>query len=579
MAAFVKRVAPGGGLTSLASFNSVYYGLKKFDHFLAALPWPPREPSQVAPEHFDSFYEYRKGQVTSAALEIAELKRLLVKVDGISVELAGRLARSMPRRPDNEAKQSYSRAELKRIADQARAVLRAAAIRIRENREILRQFREGELDPGRDQNLVRRLQLLDSVDRFADVPRRVRGKGWGPERPWPHPWVQLRGSVQEIVSWLHLTTDELAAGAVLLGVMTGENPDVIFKVPAVHHRADGSTGATGTAIVDLVKPRRGRRAHMTLALSEVPDWISVPEAPEEVSARDELHTPFGLYVLLHELTARSRAMTGGNRLLVGYHAKSGAGVGRGVRALSGGSGRVTRLGQAWELMADPVVGEDGKPLPPAPLPLRLELLRLTYIELHQKPVAHTERTAATTYLARNRGNVAEYQRVVAETLIAEVTKARTRGKVATMSAEDVERARATPETVAVEQGVDPATLKRMLAGELDTVLTACSDNKNGPHAPPGERCRASFMLCLECECARALPRHLPVQVVVHDRLAERREQMDTLQWAQRFAAPHAQLADLLDQHDEAAVEDARHQAGAAEHALADRFLNRELDLR
>jgi hypothetical protein len=230
-------------------------------------------------------------------------------------------------------------------------------------------------------------------------------------------------------------------------------------------------------------------------------------------------------------------------------------------------------------MADPVVTEDGIKLPPTPLTLRMDLLRLTYIELHQKPVAHTEQTAATTYLARNRGNVTEYRKVVAQTLAAEVAKARARGTVATMSAKDAERARQAPEAVAAEQGLDPVTLKRMLDGELDTVLAACSDNRSGPHAPPGQPCRASFMQCLDCECARALPRHLPVQVVVHDRLAERREQMDALQWAQWFAAPHAQLSDLLDQHDETAVADARCRVGPAEQALVDLFLNRELDLR
>ncbi|UGY93921.1 hypothetical protein [Streptomyces gobiensis] len=70
-----------------------------------------------------------------------------------------------------------------------------------------------------------------------------------------------------------------------------------------------------------------------------------------------------------------------------------------------------------------------------------------------------------------------------------------------------------------------------------------------------------------------------MQVVIHDRLAERREQMGPLQWAERFAGPHAQLADLLDQADEAAVEDARKAAGPDEHKLADRLLNRELDIR
>ncbi|MET7772005.1 hypothetical protein [Nocardia sp. NPDC005366] len=147
-----------------------------------------------------------------------------------------------------------------------------------------------------------------------------------------------------------------------------------------------------------------------------------------------------------------------------------------------------------------------------------------------------------------------------------------------MTSEQVTHARDNPERTAEEMRLEPVVLGRMLAGELDTVLAACTDNDNGPYTPQGP-CRASFLLCLDCDNARALPRHLPLQVIVHDRLTQRREQMNALHWAQRFAAPHAQLADLLEQHDRAAVEDARTSAGPAEHALADRLLNRELDIR
>ncbi|MFF1717217.1 hypothetical protein [Streptomyces sp. NPDC058268] len=576
--ALIRRVAPGAGLASLHSTDRVYRVLVKFDRYLATLQWSPREVQHLAPEHFDGFNDSRK-HVASAPEELSDLRLLLDEVEGLTDAMAGRIAAAPPsRQREDGSKESYSRDEFKRIADAARSDLRAAARRIRENRELLRQFRGGELEPGDDQQMALRLQLLDWADRFADVPRNVRTVGITAGQSFPQPWIKKRfGPVKQVVSWLHLTMDEIAAGAVLLAAMTGENPDVIHKTPSAHHRADGYSGGPGTAIVDLRKLRRGRRAYMNLALTDVPDWISIPEKPEEVSARDELHTPFGLYLLLHELTARSRAMVGGKRLLIGY-ATTGGGEGdkrgRGLRPLTHCL-TVTRLSRDWSLPSDTLDG-DGKAVP---LVVRLDLLRLTYIELNQKPVAHTEKTAATQYMLRNRGNVSEYRQVVAKVLADEVDKARTRGTVTVMSAQEVERARTDPETVAAELGLDPVTLKRMVAGELDTVLASCTDNKNSPHAPPGQPCPASFMLCLGCECARALPRHLPVQVLVHDRLLQRRDEMDALRWAERFAGPHAQLADLLDQHDETAVTDARRDATAADHALADRFLNRELDLR
>jgi hypothetical protein len=573
VAAFAARTAPGAGLSSLASVDKAYRAVTRFDRYLASLAWPPEQPVQVTPGHYDGFYASRK-HLKSARMDMAELRSLLAKVEGISDALAGRLAGQLPKRQPSAPKMSYSRAEFKRIAVAARADLRAAARRIRGNRDLLGRFRAGELHPGGDAMLAQRLQLLDWADRFGDVPRRVRSEGRTAGRVVCADWVSRHGTVGEVVSWLHLTQAEAAAGAVLLAVMTGHNPEAIFNTPAAHHRADGYGDGPGTAIVDLRKLRRGRRAYMSLALADVPDWISIPDEPGVISARDELHTSFGLYALLHELTARSRALLGGNRLLIGYCQKGGRGVGRGLRPLLSHH-PIGRLGRSHGLMADEP-GADGDPVP---LQLRLDLLRLTYIELHQKPVAHTEVTAATHYLARNRGNITQYRKVVAETLTSEAAKARTRGTLTTMPAGDVERARSNPEEVAAEYGLDPVILKRMLAGELDTVMASCIDNTGGPHAPPGQPCTASFMLCLDCECARALPQHLPAQVLVHDALSQRREQIDVLQWAQRFARPHAQLTDLLGQHDQAALADARRNATDADRAMVDRFLRRELDLR
>jgi hypothetical protein len=572
VAALVKRTAPGAGLTSRHSFRKAYLALVAFDRYIAMVDSAPEGPSDLLAEHFDGFHEMRASEgISGAAKETSNLRHLLIRTQGISAALAARLAGGAPPELEGGSVDSYSRDEFKRIASAARAVVRPAAARIRTNRELLGRFREGLLDVSGDLHLRRRLQILDHVDRFGDVPRAPRKSG-DLVVDGPSHWVMARGKVKDLIGWLHLTGEELASAAVLLAVMTGQNPEVVFKVPAAHHRADGGAGL-GTAIVGLRKPRRQSRAYMDLALSDVPDWISVPEQLDGISARDELHTPFGLYLLLHELTARSRELAGGSRLLVGYLA-SGA-HGRGMRSVIGDSTMVAKIGRDWGLMANQA-DDDGNPVP---LGLRMDRLRLTYIELHQRPVAHTEQTAATTYLARNRGNITEYRKVVAQTLEAEVAKARARGRIATMSATEVERARADIDIAAAELSLEPGVLRRMLAGELDTVVAACTDNTRGVHSPAGQPCRASFLLCLDCECARALPQHLPLQVLVHDRLTMRRDQMDTLRWAERFASPHAQLADLLDQHDAAVVDDARASAGPAEHALADRLLNRELDLR
>ncbi|MCX5203923.1 hypothetical protein OG897_21010 [Streptomyces sp. NBC_00237] len=569
--AFSRRTAPGSGLTSLHSTDKPYKAARFFTRYLATLAWPPTELVHLQPAHLDGFFDKRKDETHVAARELACLKLLLKHAEGLSDAMLAKLRERSPRRqPSKEPKKSYSQHELKRIADAARADLRLAAARIRENREALARFRQGELSSGKS----RRLELLDWVDRFGDVPRRRRASGVHGGSEVVREWVLDYGRVEQIVPWLHPTGMEVTAGAVLLAAMTGQNKSVILKTPAVHHRADGYTGQTPTAILETHKPRRGRRAHMNLALSDLPDWISIPADLENISARDELHTPFGLYALLHELTSRSRELAGSDRLLIGWNVSGGRGAGRGMRQPTS-SDWATRWAVPHGLKAD----EPDMKGRPVQLHVTLDLIRLTYLELHQAPVGHTEQTLATDYLARNRGNLTEYQKVVAAALQEEVAKARVRGVMTVLTRTDLERASTDAETVAAEYGIDAVTLKRMIAGELDTVMNACSDHQNGPHAPPGESCRASFMLCLGCPCARALPRHLPVQVLVHDRLAERRTEMTPLQWTQRFALPHTQLADLLSRHDEVDIDDARANVTETDQAVVTRFLNRELDLR
>ena len=167
--------------------------------------------------------------------------------------------------------------------------------------------------------------------------------------------------------------------------------------------------------------------------------------------------------------------------------------------------------------------------------------------------------------------------MVADALAREVAKAATRDRIATLSAEEVVEAAEHPARVAARHGMDTQTLSRLLAGQLDTVVGGCIDNANGPHTP-GKPCRASFMLCLCCPCARATPQHLPLQVLIQDELLARRAEMTPLRWAQRFALPQSQLADLLERAGAVAVADAREAVTAADRQLADRFLRRELDL-
>lgn len=140
-----------------------------------------------------------------------------------------------------------------------------------------------------------------------------------------------------------------------------------------------------------------------------------------------------------------------------------------------------------------------------PLVVDSRRLRMNWLELHQRPAGHSEQALANEYLARHRGNLVEYQWIVAKPLDEQVRAAREGSVMRILTAEDIERAQSEPEAVAAEYGLDPSSLTELLEGRLDTVLGGCIDNTHSPHAPAGDPCRASFLMCLSCPCARVTP--------------------------------------------------------------------------
>ncbi|SKH61790.1 Uncharacterised protein [Mycobacteroides abscessus subsp. massiliense] len=309
---------------------------------------------------------------------------------------------------------------------------------------------------------------------------------------------------------------------------------------------------------------------MDVALTDFPVWAKdrSDSIAETESEKLDLLSAFGVYTLLVELAGPARKAVGTDQLLVWWSPTGGKSTGRGFRTRFH-SDRVRDWSEAKKIPAD----TGG-----LHLEVTLERMRLTFNELQQRPVAHTDNTLANEYLARNRGNLLEYQKVVAAALAEQVDKADTLARLHTLSTEDVLSAQHDPGAVASRHGMDIGTLKRLLAGDLDTVLGGCIDHTHGPYSAAGQPCEASFIMCLSCPCARATPQHLPVQVLVHDEILARRANMTPMAWTNRYGLAHAQLIDLLNRAGEAAVEDARSNATQLQRELVQRFVNRDLDV-
>lgn len=562
--AFLERCRAGGRVRTVESAEKSWRHLRSFSRYLRELHSPPTIPGELMPAHLNGWYLPLKSN-SGASIKLGELRSTLRKIDGLNTDFVEMLGERLPPRIRSGSKASYSRAENQRIITAARAAVRAAATRIHASRQLLSRWRADDLG-GEPEHVQRRGKLLDHIDIEGDVPRyTTRGT-------LPKQWVGELGTVTEHMAALHLTSTDICAFAVLLCGLTGQNRGTLLKATVHHHRPDGHTGEMPSAILELDKPRRGPfLRHMDVPLTSIPTWAEHGKPADEQMAtadRFDLHSPFGVYMLLHNLTAPARQHISTDRLFVWWGSVGGCGVGKGFR-----THLHSDLVRRWAIEQN-VRADEGD----EPLVVTLDRMRLTFNELQQRPVAHTDKTLANEYLARNRGNLVEYQKVVADALAEQVTKASTRNRLQTLTADEVAEARENPVEVARRHNMDAAVLQRLLAGELDTVLGGCIDNTNGPHTAAGKPCTASFMLCLSCPCARATPAHLPLQVLVHDRLEARKAAVTPMRWAQRFALAHSQLTDLLDRAGAVAVADARSVSTSADVELAERFLNRELDL-
>ncbi|QMU78858.1 hypothetical protein GXW83_27325 [Streptacidiphilus sp. PB12-B1b] len=579
--AFDAHVGPAGQVNASNAANNAFRQLRYFVDVLLLEAEPPRTPQDLAPRHLKAFLLSR-GEAPSAGMAVGLLRSLLANVKGLTPQFAAQCAQWVPARRDKiVSRGSYSPTEEKAILDAARKVVRAAVKRIRESREVLERWREGGVSREDEPVLYEYGSILDMVETTGEMPRNKWGNGLAS-------WIVPHGTVTDLTTRLHLSLAEACALVILLVRLTGENGSTIIKAPAAFHRPDGGAGPLASVQLDLSKPRRGPRRYMTVTLSELPSWASAPAEEGELSSRDELHTPFGLYMVAMELAASSRRIKGSDRLLVYWVPKAGKGSraqgsvavtrrnvsGRGFRDQLTNSS-IGSWGAGLNLVADEP-DEDGAL---QRLIVGAGRMRVTHGVREQKPVAQTRETLANIYLRRDKSSLREYQKVVADVLEKEVVKARTAGRITRLSTADVAEALRDPETVAKRLGVTAEMMRLLVARDADTVLAACTDNENGPHSPPGEPCRASFLKCLECPCARAMPHHLAVQVVARDMINERRTHMTALRWAEQFALPFAELEDLIRLAGKRAEDRARARAGEEERELVRRLLDGELDER
>lgn len=557
---FTRKTSSRSGVTRLGGASGVYRSATRLAQYLSALSPSPRSPGAITPAHMQGLWEFC-GR-TRAHRTYLEGMRSLLRDDPELPEASLKVLFSerLPDYEDREAVLAYTDEEMQRIMTEIRGDVRRARDRIRAGRALLSRYRGGATtEVGPDFEIGR---LLDHFERTGDLPRYKSGTLTGAASRW--------GGMTGIGLRLCLTVDELTAFCLLLTALTTENFGTVAAWPAVHYRPDGGRAEGGIALVEAVKPRRGPdREHMVTPLEDLPSGLgSLLQSPD--GDLPLYRSPLRVYRLLLELTETTRRHGGHTLALSGLVPMRRGSADRWVQGV-----RASYIGKWAGRHGFPT----GQSLIGGPPPVEAGRIRQTGIEHTRRPAAHTRRTMNDYYLKHSPEVQSESRTVIGDALRTEVAKARARRTIPVVSAALVAKARIDLVAAATEAGVAPEVLRRMLDGQHDTAAAACIDHWAGPHTAPGEPCNASFLACLGCENARALPHQLPVQIALRDRMAALRLHMDPDVWRVRFERPLDQLRDIVGHYNAVEQEQALQDLTGAQRQLVDDLILGRLDLR
>lgn len=512
--AFAQRTGPGGALRTRTSASGAWWCLGRWMRFLARLPTPPADPGRLTAAHVEGFVRFRTAQAgeETAFKDVQDIK-LLLDMDAI-VSLLGPEARDslIRRQPRSRGfgQAGYSDGEFERLLSAARTDIAQIRDRIRAGEELVRRHSDGAGDA--KAAMLANMAASGRVPRLSDEGR--------------HDHLTRR---IELAQHLFVHLRDLAPLMVLLCALTERNGETIKELPAHHKILDGRA-----VEVTLIKRRRGPRRWF-----ETVTWEIGP--PHRA-----LHTPGGLYLLIHRLTARSRALCGSDRLFCAW---------RNILELGGDDvaehyppfadklwGEVKLSKWAGDrrrpLLADAAEGREAKPLQVTfnriKTSTEVRCTRRLGGHLPSAAKSNTMQVLFRNYLGGDPVIVEWAHQILGEALVdAEQAALRAHEQVLNAAGGSlrVVTGPADAEVVQREAGLDAESARRAADGELDTAWTACGDHV---HPATGKTCEASFLACFHCGNCLVTRDHLPRLLGLMDALAERRLTMSETMWWRRY---------------------------------------------
>lgn len=542
--AFAERTGPGGGLRTLASARGCWESLGRTVRFLAGLPDAPRQPCDLALDHLGLF---RASRATGEQ-DLREMRLLLTRpaIRGqVPADVLDYLQRRMPARPalagaaEEPARtrpktpaSGFSDGELARLLAALRSDAAGIRDRIRSGEDLLRRHQAG--DPA----------LTADGRTTAGLLEEIAATGHVPDLPGDRPG-QFSSGRRNLAGQLFVTLADLAPLLMLAAALTERNAETVKELPARHRILEGKA-----VELVIVKRRRGPR-HWT----ETVTWEIGPPGRE-------LHYPGGFYLLMLELTARSRQRCGSPLLWCVWHdavTRADPG-GDGHRAQFGKSLQCARVtparwaaGRPRPLLADPPPAPGSDPAPAMPLRVSFNRIR-TSMEVRRTRrmgghLPSAARSNTMPVLFRNYLSGDPVIKSWAEEVLGEAL------------ADAEQAARRAHERAARAAGGGPVILAEPgTAGhyrsELDTGWAGCADP--GRHPATGRPCKITFLDCFHCGNCLVTRDHLPRLLSLLDALAQRRRELAEDDWWGRYGPAWIAIReDILARFTPAELEQAR----------------------
>ncbi|WP_405433345.1 hypothetical protein [Streptomyces anulatus] len=561
--ALALRIGPSGDISTLAGANSSWRVLGRWARFLAKAFPSPTTPDGLTRAHIDAFHTR-----DDAALGTRRADMLEMRLQFGNEHLAGRLPADAwdafnrrLKRVEVEAVGGYSTGELDRLTAAARADTARIARRIRTSEHLLQRLRE---EPeGLDPQLREQAETLAALATTGEVPWPAAGSKVG----------HIAWRV-ELASQLFLTWKDLAPLMILLALVTERNGETLKELPAKHRILEDRA-----VEVVAVKRRRGAKKWF-----ETLTWEIGPKARE-------LHTPGGLYLLLLELTARSRGFCESPSAVCFWRNGLRAGVtGRDEHwapfALDLDHGASMELSQ-WAatrpkpVLADPPPAKknpaekpkgkpDEEPAPKSPAALKVTFNKIkTSVDarrtrqlgghLPSSAKSNTAQVLFTNYLKPDETTREWAEEVLTEALAdAEQAAWDAHAAALTRRGEPTVIPDAESRQQLEDAGLDPQTALDLAEGDLDTAWTACEDHDHHPET--GAPCDDSFLACFHCGNCLVTRTHLPKLLALLDALGTMRERMSEDAWWKRYGpAWVAVRRDILAKFTPAEVDKVRQQ--------------------